>query len=119
MVKIRSKRQQILPCRNIAVEARMRVRQLQVRASGAAKRAGNLAAHGELESAIARATSGKESDYSASGGIHAAKSCPRLWCKTKQRRRVSTKKLRARIEAVGGKIHNARAGNSGQIAGHR
>src|SRR5438034_9652778 len=119
MVKIGGKRQQILTGRNIAVEAGMCVRQLEVRASGAAKRAANLAAQCKLQPAVDGAAGRKESDYSAGGGIHPAKDCPGLRCETKQSRRISSKKLRARIEAMGGKIHNAGARHISQVACHR
>src|SRR5207249_9424612 len=119
MVKIGGKRQQILTGRNIAVEAGMCVRQLEVRASGAAKRAANLAAQWKLQPGVDGAAGRKESDYSTGGRIHAPKNCPGLRREAKQRGRVSPKKLCARIEAVDGEIHNAGAGHISQIAGHR
>ena len=96
----------------------MRVGNLKIRASGAAKRAANLPTQGKLQSAVDGASGGKENRGAPRSRVHTSEGCACLRCEAEQRCGISAEKLCARIQAMSGEIHHARPGHIRQIARH-
>src|SRR5438552_6709439 len=129
VVEVHSQRQEILVAdapRDVAAEAGMSVGNLQVAASNAPNRAGDLATQRYLYSAVERTASGKEHGVTSHQRIDPWESCAIVSSgrtgvgrQTKHGSRKSSQELCSRIQTMAGEVSNAGARYSRQIAVHR